>query len=301
MDWAFSVLDRLIGNESNVVDICPGVGYSTLYFANKVRRGKVIVAEPRRHLANCLAATLGISSHSNVHLLPCIAGNGRQQVVDINESLASNSAKERTLPTCTCPTVSRAELLTTGGRIEESVADRVHLIKISLCAYPPWQDVVAGARAVLLLHQPILYIETPRGHKAMEIEGRLKGLGMTYRCYWSAGRMFRKDNWKQNKFDLFGPVLSVFHALCIPPHINLVGLRPIPEDPWHKHAQVASSMYEGGELTLRCKIPLDELFVSEVLNISVNKHSGVGIRTDGSTDAVTSARRQDLSLLACTN
>lgn len=141
-------------------------------------------------------------------------------------------------------------------------------MRVSSCGDPATLDVLKGAKRLVSEHLPVVYIESPRGERAADVEALLssmllidKGLNQDdgdgtarqapmaeYRCFWSAGRMRAGGG-------VFPPGLSLFNQLCVPPRIELHGLVRVAGDPWHKDRQM----------------PLDELmlgrFAAPVLDL----------------------------------
>jgi hypothetical protein len=178
---------------------------------------------------------------SKMTFLPCLSSRVEtKDMLQINGTVATGLGK-----------VEGADAVRGHGRLPAhcSTVDhefahdlRLDLIRISKCMMQDWRSVLTGAAHTLRSQQPILYIESGgRGSKAMELSEFLShDMGLVgYRCYWSAGRMFRATNWRQVRTNIFDESLSVMYQLCVPGRIDLHGLQLVSADPNHKHKQIA--------------------------------------------------------------
>lgn len=195
MEWGLGVLEHVVPKGATILDVSPGTGSVTLALAHMVGdSGRVLVSEPRPLFMQSLAASAQISG-ANLEFLPCLSSHEQvKDMLQLNASRATGMGK-----------VLGADALRAHGRVPAacSTVDRrfahddahPHLIRVSTCALHPWRAVLQGAARILRAHQPILYVESSgRGETAREVEDFLAGeLGITdYRCYWSAGRMYRE-------------------------------------------------------------------------------------------------------------
>ena len=243
MEWGLMVLKNLItqGGVSTILDVNPGTGGATLALAKMVgSKGRMMVSEPRKLFMQSLAASAHLCG-LQVRFLPCLSSHaGFKDMLEINATLATGLGK-----------VDGADALRAHARFPTSCSTvdaefandpaGVDLIRISTCALHPWRPVLEGALKIIRTKLPILYIESrARGDLAMEVETFLvEQAQLEYKCFWSAGRMFRPDNWRQVTTNIYDDSMSVFYQLCVPSRILLHGLRPVSADLHHKHKQVA--------------------------------------------------------------
>jgi len=243
MEWGLMVLENLItkGGVTTILDVNPGTGGATLALSKMIgSKGRLLVSEPRPLLMQSLAASAQLAG-LKVTFLPCLWSHGGvREMLHLNATRATGLGK-----------VEGADALRAHGRFpsacttvdEELAGDPagIDLIRISTCALHPWRQVLQGALASIRARLPILYIESrARGDAALEVEAFLVGeSGLDYKCFWSAGRMFRAGNWRGVATNIYDDALSVFYQLCVPPRIQLHGLRPVSADLHHKHKQVA--------------------------------------------------------------
>jgi prolyl 4-hydroxylase len=245
MEWGVDVLAHLVNSGATILDVNPGTGGVTLALARMVgAAGRVLVSEPRLLFKQSLAASVNISGMdlASFVFLPCLSSQVEaKDMLEMNATRATGMGKVEGADALRAHTRSPSSCSTVDREFAER--QRVDLIRISACALHQWRQVLLGAAHTLRANQPILYIESRgRGEVSREVESFLAGemgLASLYRCYWSAGRMFRANNWRQVRTNIFDDSLSVFYQLCVPSRIQLHGLRAVSEDPNHKHKQVA--------------------------------------------------------------
>lgn len=208
MEWAAEVLRPVLPAGGGVVDVCPALGGLTLALAAHAGPAAPLLAlEPRAPLRAALNASLA-------HLAAATAGGRRRGALPGAWALAAEWEEEA------------------AARAVEGAA----LLRVSRgegCPAPEALLRAAGgalARAVRRA-QPVLYLEAARGPPARALQAAVRAAGgQGYRCFWSAGRLFRAGNARGQRANVFGPALSRFNLLCAPPRIALHGLRPVDDD-----------------------------------------------------------------------
>jgi hypothetical protein len=95
-------------------------------------------------------------------------------------------------------------------------------------------EVLEGARNTITRLRPVLYVENDRTEHSRRLITMIQSFG--YKLWWHLPRMFNPDNFRGNKENLFGNIVSV-NMLCSPQETQtLVDLPEIktPEDDWRK-------------------------------------------------------------------
>ena len=143
-----------------VLDVGANIGAHTLYFAQAVGRGGVVVAyEPQRVIHQMLCANLALNGIVNVRTL--LAGAGRErglaQVPLLDYTAANNfggvslGAGEASEPVDIIP-------------VDALGLARCGLIKIDVEGMEG--EVLAGAASTIARHRPVLYVENDRREKS---------------------------------------------------------------------------------------------------------------------------------------
>ena len=74
-------------------------------------------------------------------------------------------------------------------------------------------EVLRGARETIECHRPVLYVENDRPEKSGELLGFIRSLN--YRIYDHLVPLYKENNWKNNKTNLFENLYAI-NVLCIP-------------------------------------------------------------------------------------
>jgi FkbM family methyltransferase len=108
-----------------------------------------------------------------------------------------------------------------------------HLIKVDVEGME--RDVLEGARATLLRHRPLLYVENDRQENSKALIDWL--LTADYRLFWHLPALFNRANYFGREENIFGTVRSV-NMLCIPrsSRVTITNFREIlsPDDDWRR-------------------------------------------------------------------
>jgi FkbM family methyltransferase len=74
-------------------------------------------------------------------------------------------------------------------------------------------QVLDGARELIARFRPVLFVENDRTSTSVGVLERLLAAG--YRVYWHVVRLFREDNWRGERENVFGNTGTI-NVLCIP-------------------------------------------------------------------------------------
>jgi FkbM family methyltransferase len=208
-----------------VLDVGANIGAHTLYFAQAVGRGGVVVAyEPQRVIHQMLCANLALNGIVNVRTL--LAGAGRErglaQVPLLDYTAANNfggvslGAGEASEPVDIIP-------------VDALGLARCGLIKIDVEGMEG--EVLAGAASTIARHRPVLYVENDRREKSAALIAQI--LSMDYQLFWHVPRLFNPENFFHHPTNVFGNIVS-FNMLGVSREAdaNVLGLRPVagPQD-----------------------------------------------------------------------
>lgn len=94
-------------------------------------------------------------------------------------------------------------------------------------------EALTGAADTIRRHRPIIYLEADREERFAELHTILSEY--RYTMYWSLVRLYRPDNFRGVKEDIFVGISSA-NLLCIPEErdIPVSGMPPVtgPDDSW---------------------------------------------------------------------
>ena len=208
-----------------VVEVGANIGVHTVSLAQMVGpRGMVVAFEPQRAIFQLLCANVALNGLFNVRTHHAAAGAaaGSLTVPPYNYAAANNFG---------------GVSLTQGGSGEEVPVTpldaldlpAVHVLKIDVEGMEA--EVLAGARALIARHRPILYLENDRREKSPSLIRLLDELG--YTCWWHTPPLFNPDNIAGRQENIFPGIVSI-NLLCLPKDTAMVmqGFRKVagPDD-----------------------------------------------------------------------
>lgn len=215
-----------------VVEAGANFGAHTVAMAKMVGdRGVIIAFEPQRLVFQAMVANVAFNSLANV--ITVQAGLGAYQgtikvpVLDPSKghnfggfSIGGHDTGEE-VPVRT---------------IDSLNLNRCRLIKVD--AEGMECEVLEGARNTITRLRPVLYVENDRTEHSQRLIALIQSFG--YRLWWHLPRMYNPDNFRGDKENLFGNIVSV-NMLCLPQETQTVVDMPeikTPEDDWRKAGKV---------------------------------------------------------------
>ncbi len=220
-------LGKLIPAGGTVIDVGANIGVHSVFFAKAVGpRGRVLAYEPQRQAFQLLSANAALNALANLKIERAAAGphKGEIYVPDLDPQAANNFGG--------ISVNAKGE----GERVAMTALDlldldRCDLIKIDVEGAE--LDVLMGAKDLILLHAPLLYVENDRRENSPKLIELLISLG--YRLYWHLPYLFNPNNFFAVQDNVFGNVLSI-NMLAVPKTRALAinGLKEIqsPSDWW---------------------------------------------------------------------
>ncbi|HUT37493.1 MAG TPA: FkbM family methyltransferase [Planctomycetota bacterium] len=205
-----------------VVEAGANIGAHTVPLARRVGPAGVVHAfEPQRVLFQLLCANVALNSLLNVRCRHAALGEARGTL---------------RLPALDYEAEANFGGVALGqGQAGEAVrvetVDGLDLARCSLLKADVEgmeAEVLKGAARTIARHKPILYVENDREERSAGLIQLILSLG--YRMYWHLPPLFRPDNYRDCRADVFGPVVSS-NMLCIHPSTcaTVTGLTEITE------------------------------------------------------------------------
>lgn len=211
-----------------VVEAGANFGAHTVAMAQLVgAKGLVIAFEPQRLVYQAMVANVALNSLTNVVTLQ--AGLGAQpgtiKIPVLNPAKGhnfggfniSNHHAGENVPVQT---------------IDSLNLNRCRLIKADVEGMEC--EVLEGARNTIARLKPILYVENDRKEHTQRLIALIQSFG--YRLWWHLPRMYNPDNFRGDRENLFGNIVSV-NMLCLPQEVQTVIDLPeirTPDDDWRK-------------------------------------------------------------------
>jgi len=211
-----------------VVEAGANVGAHTVVMAKMVGdQGGIIAFEPQRLVYQAMVANVALNSLTNVITVQAGLGayQGSIKVPVLNPAkghnfggfnIGSHNAGED-VPVRT---------------IDSLNLNRCRLIKADVEGMEC--EVLEGARKTIARLRPVLYVENDRTEHSQRLIALIQSFG--YKLWWHLPRMFNPDNFRGDKENLFGNIVSV-NMLCLPNEIQTVVDMPeikTPDDDWRK-------------------------------------------------------------------
>jgi FkbM family methyltransferase len=211
-----------------VVEAGANFGAHTVAIAQMLgEQGGIIAFEPQRLVYQAMVANVALNSLTNVITVQAGLGayQGSIKIPVLNPAkghnfggfnISSHNAGEE-VPVKTIDGLS---------------LNRCRLIKVDVEGMEC--EVLEGARNTITRLRPILYVENDRTEHSQRLITLIQSFG--YRLWWHLPRMFNPDNFRGDKENLFGNIVSV-NMLCLPQETQTVVDMPeirTPEDDWRK-------------------------------------------------------------------
>lgn len=211
-----------------VVEAGANFGTHTVAMAKMVGDLGVIVAfEPQRLVFQAMVANVAFNSLANVITVQAGLGayQGSIKVPVLDPSKGHNFGGF---------SISNHD---TGEEVPVRTIDslnlnRCRLIKVDVEGMEC--EVLEGARNTITRLRPVLYVENDRTEHSQRLIALIQSFG--YRLWWHLPRMYNPDNFRGDKENLFGNIVSV-NMLCLPQETQAVVDMPeikTPEDDWRK-------------------------------------------------------------------
>ncbi len=219
---------QLLRSGDVVVEAGANFGAHTVAMAGMVgEQGSIIAFEPQRLVYQAMVANVALNSLANVITIQAGLGAypGSIRIPVLNPSKghnfggfsinSHNSGEEVPIKT-----------------IDSLKLNRCRLIKADVEGME--SEVLEGARDTIARLQPILYVENDRTEHSQKLITLIQSFG--YRLWWHLPRMYNPDNFRGDKENLFGNIVSV-NMLCLPREVQTVIDLPeirTPEDNWRE-------------------------------------------------------------------
>jgi FkbM family methyltransferase len=222
------IFHQLLRTGDIIVEAGANIGAHTVYLANTVGpSGCVIAYEPQRFLHQILCANLAMNELMNVYARQAALGEqiGKISVPVPDYGQTGNFGGI---------SLGRGQ----GEAVTVETIDSLHLPRLRMIKADVEgmeYQVLKGGMNSIRKHRPLLYVENDRKEKSSELIRLIQKLG--YRMWWHLPPLFNPSNYKGNKENVFGNIVSV-NLLCIHKEspANIQGLREVkgPDDHWQK-------------------------------------------------------------------
>ena len=211
-----------------VVEAGANFGAHTVAMAKMVgEHGAIIAFEPQRLVYQAMVANVALNSLINVTTIH--AGLGAYQGAIKIPVL--NPAKGHNFGGFSIGSHSTGEEVSV-KTIDSLNLSRCRLIKADVEGME--SEVLEGARDTIKRLRPLLYVENDRTDNSNRLIALIQSFG--YRLWWHLPPMYNPDNFRGDKENLFGNIVSV-NMLCLPQEMQTVVNMPeikTPDDDWRK-------------------------------------------------------------------
>lgn len=223
-----ALFSQLLHPGDLVVEAGANFGAHTVAMAKMVGdQGCIIAFEPQRLVYQAMVANVALNSLSNV--LTVQAGLGAYSGTIKIPVL--NPAKGHNFGGFNVSSHSSGEEVPV-KTIDNLNLKRCRLIKVDVEGMEC--EVLEGAKNTIARLRPVLYVENDRKEHSQRLIALIQSLG--YKLWWHLPRMYNPDNFRGDRENLFGNIVSV-NMLCLPQEIQAVIDLPeikTPEDDWRK-------------------------------------------------------------------
>ena len=203
-EWAqqeMDLFDKILTDESNVLDVGANIGTHSLYFSKRCSKGNVVSLEPQVYIYEILCMNMLINGCYNVLPINAACGAKRDQMRMVNVNpfegeqvnygmFKVNSQTEVGMKTNIVPLD------------EYDYLDKFRLIKMDVEGYET--HVLSGAQKLLKKHQPIMYIEFNNKEGDDQLLERI--LSLDYIPYWHGYTKFNPDNFNKQTNNIWEEV-----------------------------------------------------------------------------------------------
>jgi FkbM family methyltransferase len=222
------LFQHLLAEGCCVVEVGANIGAHTLGMSNRVgMSGRIYAYEPQRIVFQTLCANMAINSRTNVYCFEQAASNTREAITlpDIDYTRQGNFGG------------IAIDRFSTGRPLKVVVLDeelkaipRLDLFKVDVEGME--HQVIAGAKALISMHKPVLYVENDRVEKSRALIELIQS--MEYRLYWHIPKLYNPNNFAADNENIFGDIAS-FNMLCFHNSVttNLTGFTEILDSSIH--------------------------------------------------------------------
>jgi len=211
-----------------VVEAGANFGAHTVAMAKMVdKQGCIVAFEPQRLVYQAMVANVALNSLSNVVAIQAGLGaySGAIKVPVLNPEKGHNFGGFN---------ISNHKV---GEEVPVKTIDSLNLsscrlIKVDVEGMEC--EVLEGARNTITRLRPALYVENDRKERSHRLITLIQSMG--YKLWWHLPRMYNPDNFRKDKENLFGNIVSV-NMLCLPKEAKTVVDMPeikTPDDDWRK-------------------------------------------------------------------
>ena len=195
-----------------VIEIGSNYGSHTLPLAKIVgKNGTVIAFEPQRIVFQTLCANMSLNSLSNVFCFQKAVSNKKSKLF--------------------LPSINYAQEGNFGGiSMQKEGSEEVEVVKLDkflnldslkllkVDAEGMEIEVLKGAKKIIKLFSPFLFIENDRFDKHNDLVTYIDALG--YDMYWYITPLYNKNNFLENEENIYGNLVSS-NMLCVPKKLNM--------------------------------------------------------------------------------
>lgn len=214
-------LQSIVGEGGYIFDVGANIGGHTVPLARHVGpKGRIFAFEPQRIVFQLLCANLALANLENVEAFHAALGSSRGEVLipEIDyEAEANYGGVELEQFSAGLPVLQRT--------LDEFAGlPRVDLIKIDVEGME--RDVLEGGKQLIAAFRPLMYVENDRDAKSAALIEAL--FALEYRLFWHLPPLFNPENFRKNRDNVFGPILS-WNMLCVPREsvVTVTGFREI--------------------------------------------------------------------------
>jgi FkbM family methyltransferase len=198
-----AVFEKVLRPGDVAIDVGANIGALTVPMAKLVGdNGNVIAFEASAANVDLLRKNIEQTGCSNVNVMPVAASN-KDGTIPVDKQSALHAYSR--------PDINVGEFHVPCSTIDGLNLPRVKLIKVDVDGHE--LQVLNGARATIERCKPIIYIENEIDDKREEMVAWLIDRG--YRLWWHRPFMFNADNFKGERKNIFGALISIM-TICVP-------------------------------------------------------------------------------------
>ncbi len=222
------VFKQICKSNDTVIEVGANIGTHTQIFSKLVgNKGVVLAYEPQRIVFQTLCANMALNSITNVYTFQEALGNEEKyiKVPDLNFKKQNNFGGVSLEKQLNGTPVKQSKLDNLVNKI-----NRLRFIKIDVEGMEI--DVLKGAKNLISKFKPMIYVENDRQEKSKELIELIQSYG--YELYWHLPPLFNPNNFKKNKKNIFGNIVSV-NMLCVHNDNKFVikGLKKVEDTSFH--------------------------------------------------------------------